>query len=69
MLLASAGVAALSAIVGISLLRLYQGDPEPGTVQLDFDSVRIRTVPVEGGIYMLVGLGGNITVHVESGTH
>ena len=64
MFLASAGVAALSAIVGISLLRVYQGDPEPGTAQLDFDSVRIRTVPVQGDIYMLVGLGGNITVHV-----
>lgn len=31
---------------------------------LDFSRVEIRTVPVQGPIFMLVGLGGNITVQI-----
>lgn len=32
--------------------------------QTDFDAVEIRTVPLGGGIYMLVGRGGNIGLSV-----
>ncbi len=30
----------------------------------NFDNVQIDIVPVRGGVYMLVGAGGNTTIHV-----
>src|SRR5580658_11096328 len=32
--------------------------------QQNFDNVEIHVLPVQGGIYMLVGAGGNITVQI-----
>jgi len=32
--------------------------------QPDFDKIEIRTLPVQGNIYMLTGAGGNVTVQV-----
>ncbi len=50
-------VASALALCGLSQQGLAQMD-------IDFDAVEIRTVPVQGNIYMLVGAGGNITVQV-----
>ena len=42
------------------------GVSQPGIAQMDidFDAVEIRTLPVQGNIYVLFGAGGNITVQV-----
>lgn len=39
-----------------------QQNPPPA--QPNFDKVEVHTLPVQGNVYMLVGAGGNITVHV-----
>jgi cyclase len=35
-----------------------------GAQQQNFDAIEIEILPVRGGVYMLVGAGGNTTVHV-----
>ncbi len=53
-----------------SVMLIFLGLPNLTNAQenLNFDEVNIRVLPVRDNIYMLVGLGGNITVQVgESG--
>ena len=45
----------------IALLSLAAG---PVGAQVNYDTVRVRTVPVSGNVYMLMGAGGNIGLAV-----
>jgi cyclase len=53
-LLAATGGAALAVLVGI----------QAGAQGQNFDAVEVEILPVRGGVHMLVGAGGNTTVHV-----
>jgi glyoxylase-like metal-dependent hydrolase (beta-lactamase superfamily II) len=55
-----AGAAAAFA-VGV---RAQQAAAPPAAAAPDLDAVRIDVVPVRGGVYMLVGAGGNTTIQV-----
>ena len=48
---------ALAAALGLALLPLAGASAEPG-----MDTVRVRVVPVAGGVWMLAGRGGNVGV-------
>lgn len=57
----------LSLVKGLSLVIMGWGITLTSTPQLvkaqqDFEQVQIESIPVKGGIYMLVGEGGNIGV-------
>ena len=40
----------------------FAGSVSAARAQGDFDAVEIRTIPVAPGLYMMVGLGGNLAV-------
>jgi len=64
MVLASVLAAGAALVVG-GRLRAEQQGAAPAPAQ-NFDNVQIDVVPVRGGVYMLVGAGGNTTIQVGS---
>jgi cyclase len=50
-------VFAVAAAVGLTASARFAG-----AQQQNFDAVQVRVLPVRGGIYMLTGAGGNVTV-------
>jgi len=49
---------------GVTLMALVVAIAMPAAAQVNYDTVRVRTVPVSGNVYMLQGAGGNIGLAV-----
>jgi len=49
---------------GVTLMALVVAIAIPAAAQVNYDTVRVRTVPVSGNVYMLQGAGGNIGLAV-----
>lgn len=49
-------VVALTAVLTLGLVSVF--------AQQNFDNVQVRSLPVQGNVYMLVGAGGNVTINV-----
>ena len=49
---------------GVTLMPLVVAIAMPAAAQVNYDTVRVRTVPVSGNVYMLQGAGGNIGLAV-----
>src|SRR5262245_48872230 len=64
--LATLLVAGTAFVIGGSLRAEQQGAAQPAAAAQNFDNVQIDVVPVRGGVYMLVGAGGNTTIQVGS---
>ena len=54
----------LVAVLAAAVLAGLTAVPTRSAAQQDFDDIEIKILPVQGGIYMLVGAGGNITVQI-----
>jgi glyoxylase-like metal-dependent hydrolase (beta-lactamase superfamily II) len=49
---------------GVTLMALVVAIAIPAAAQVNYDTVRVRTVAVSGSVYMLQGVGGNIGLAV-----
>jgi cyclase len=54
-------VFAVAAAVGLAASARFAG-----AQQQNFDAVQVRVLPAQGGIYMLTGAGGNVTIQAGS---
>ncbi|MBI4263769.1 MAG: MBL fold metallo-hydrolase [Acidobacteria bacterium] len=62
---AAAGVAAAALALACWSVRADAQQPQPpGTAAASGAGVEIEVLPVKGGVYMMVGAGGNAAVHV-----